>query len=347
MDWYYCVSVQPEVQILSAVRKANFFQDCSSIWGPGKGEVGLSCRAFWYMDFITWSEGDAGGALEVFHRALLKNLPKRPAFSYMGMRERAHLAILEHNENMVKRKQATTKTDDETRKHSPQCTNIITCPAPACAASQHCNNAQTFKGRCSNPIQKPLLKQADFWVNFGMLKSPALPCPYGAQSFGVTLSNFIRKKLASVQHSDSTSVSIGARLPQQHHQLSPAQGSPAPLSWWPLPPLAHISIPDSIPTRLKKLSAAPTARRPSVRPRHWFLQLSAALISTWSGIGGPGLPAPMGVDDAQRGSPRLPRDALLSRRERNQRQVNFIGVALYRKIRGLSKGTRGHMLDGP
>ena len=50
------------------------------------------------------------GELEVFHSALLKYLPKRQSFSYMGMKERAHLAILDHNENIVKRKQATTLT---------------------------------------------------------------------------------------------------------------------------------------------------------------------------------------------------------------------------------------------
>ncbi|CAM4529859.1 unnamed protein product [Leuciscus chuanchicus] len=50
------------------------------------------------------------GPLEVFHSALLKYLPKRQAFSFQGMRERCHLAILEHNENIVKRKQDTTKT---------------------------------------------------------------------------------------------------------------------------------------------------------------------------------------------------------------------------------------------
>ncbi|KAJ8011920.1 hypothetical protein DPEC_G00063320 [Dallia pectoralis] len=50
------------------------------------------------------------GPLEVFHSALLKYLPKRQAFSFQGMRERCQLAILEHNENIVKRKQATTTT---------------------------------------------------------------------------------------------------------------------------------------------------------------------------------------------------------------------------------------------
>ncbi|XP_078114585.1 uncharacterized protein LOC144523128 [Sander vitreus] len=50
------------------------------------------------------------GPLEVFHSALLKYLPKCQAFSFQGLRERCHLAILEHNENIVKRKQATTKT---------------------------------------------------------------------------------------------------------------------------------------------------------------------------------------------------------------------------------------------
>ncbi|CAM4607613.1 unnamed protein product [Leuciscus chuanchicus] len=38
------------------------------------------------------------GPLEIFHSALLKYLPKRQAFSYEGMRERAYLAIMEHNE---------------------------------------------------------------------------------------------------------------------------------------------------------------------------------------------------------------------------------------------------------
>jgi hypothetical protein len=41
---------------------------------------------------------------------MLKYLPKRQGFSFQGMRERGHLACLEHNENIVKRKQATTKT---------------------------------------------------------------------------------------------------------------------------------------------------------------------------------------------------------------------------------------------
>ncbi|KAJ7998415.1 hypothetical protein DPEC_G00204700 [Dallia pectoralis] len=50
------------------------------------------------------------GPLEVFHSALLKYLSKRQAFSFQGMRERCQLAILEHNENIVKRKQATTTT---------------------------------------------------------------------------------------------------------------------------------------------------------------------------------------------------------------------------------------------
>ncbi|XP_030216455.1 uncharacterized protein LOC115546824 [Gadus morhua] len=52
------------------------------------------------------------GPLEIFHSALLKYLPKRQAFSYDGMRERCYLAILEHNENIVKRKQATTMTGE-------------------------------------------------------------------------------------------------------------------------------------------------------------------------------------------------------------------------------------------
>ena len=38
------------------------------------------------------------------------SVPKRQGFSFQGMRERGHLACLEHNENIVKRKQATTKT---------------------------------------------------------------------------------------------------------------------------------------------------------------------------------------------------------------------------------------------
>ena len=38
------------------------------------------------------------------------DLPKRQAFSYDGMRERRYLAILEHNENIVKRKQDSTVT---------------------------------------------------------------------------------------------------------------------------------------------------------------------------------------------------------------------------------------------
>ncbi|XP_030233960.1 uncharacterized protein LOC115559293 [Gadus morhua] len=50
------------------------------------------------------------GPLEIFHSAMLKYLPKRQGFSFQGMRERGHLACLEHNENFVKRKQATTKT---------------------------------------------------------------------------------------------------------------------------------------------------------------------------------------------------------------------------------------------
>lgn len=50
------------------------------------------------------------GPLEIFHSALLKYLPKRQAFSYEGMRERAYLAIMEHNENIVAREQATTTT---------------------------------------------------------------------------------------------------------------------------------------------------------------------------------------------------------------------------------------------
>ena len=50
------------------------------------------------------------GELEVFHSALLKYMPKRQHFSYMGMKERAHLAVMEHNENIVKRSQATTST---------------------------------------------------------------------------------------------------------------------------------------------------------------------------------------------------------------------------------------------
>ncbi|KAL0973588.1 hypothetical protein UPYG_G00206540 [Umbra pygmaea] len=52
------------------------------------------------------------GPLEVFHSPLLKYIPKRKAFPFQGMRERCHLAILEHNENIVKRKQATTKTGE-------------------------------------------------------------------------------------------------------------------------------------------------------------------------------------------------------------------------------------------
>ena len=45
----------------------------------------------------------------MFHSALLKYLPKRQAFSYMGMYARGQLAILEHNENIVKRCQASTR----------------------------------------------------------------------------------------------------------------------------------------------------------------------------------------------------------------------------------------------
>ncbi|KAK7166281.1 hypothetical protein R3I93_006145 [Phoxinus phoxinus] len=52
------------------------------------------------------------GPLENFHSAMLKYLPKRQAFSYHGMRERSHLAILDHNENIVKSKQATTVTGE-------------------------------------------------------------------------------------------------------------------------------------------------------------------------------------------------------------------------------------------
>ena len=50
------------------------------------------------------------GPLEIFHSALLKYLPKRQAFSYEGMKERAYLAIMDHNENIVAREQATTAT---------------------------------------------------------------------------------------------------------------------------------------------------------------------------------------------------------------------------------------------
>ncbi|KAK0155186.1 hypothetical protein N1851_002510 [Merluccius polli] len=52
------------------------------------------------------------GPLEIFHSALLKYLPKRQAFSYEGMRERAYLAIMDHNENIVAREQATTATGE-------------------------------------------------------------------------------------------------------------------------------------------------------------------------------------------------------------------------------------------
>ncbi|CAM4529777.1 unnamed protein product [Leuciscus chuanchicus] len=52
------------------------------------------------------------GQLENFHSAMLKYLPKRQAFSYHGMRERSYLAILDHNENIIKRKQATTVTGE-------------------------------------------------------------------------------------------------------------------------------------------------------------------------------------------------------------------------------------------
>ncbi|KAK0137974.1 hypothetical protein N1851_025782 [Merluccius polli] len=52
------------------------------------------------------------GPLEIFHSALLKYLPKRQAFSYEGMRERGYLAVLEHNENIVVREQATTGTGE-------------------------------------------------------------------------------------------------------------------------------------------------------------------------------------------------------------------------------------------
>ena len=48
------------------------------------------------------------GALEVFHNSLLRYMPKRLHFSYPGMQERGMLAIMEHNENIVKRTQATT-----------------------------------------------------------------------------------------------------------------------------------------------------------------------------------------------------------------------------------------------
>ncbi|KAK0139905.1 hypothetical protein N1851_023181 [Merluccius polli] len=111
----------------------------------------------------------------------------------MGMGKRTDLAMLEHNENIVKRKQATTNFDEfhislkyivsdpnsgckniqsphhRVHQHTHpncygemkepeyylQCTIIIIIiiiTAPACAASQHCTDAQTFKGRCSNPI---------------------------------------------------------------------------------------------------------------------------------------------------------------------------------------------------
>ncbi len=46
---------------------------------------------------------------EFFHSPLIKYLPKWQAFLCMGMRERADLTILEHNENIIKSKQATTK----------------------------------------------------------------------------------------------------------------------------------------------------------------------------------------------------------------------------------------------
>ncbi|XP_056155127.1 uncharacterized protein LOC130129568 [Lampris incognitus] len=49
------------------------------------------------------------GALEVFHSAVLKYMPKRQCPSYHGIRERGLLAVLEHNENIVKRRPATTK----------------------------------------------------------------------------------------------------------------------------------------------------------------------------------------------------------------------------------------------
>ncbi|CAL8311005.1 unnamed protein product [Merluccius merluccius] len=40
----------------------------------------------------------------------IEYLPKRQAFSYEGMRERAYLAIMDHNENIVAREQATMAT---------------------------------------------------------------------------------------------------------------------------------------------------------------------------------------------------------------------------------------------
>ncbi len=47
------------------------------------------------------------GPLEVFNSAMLKYMSKRQHFSYMSMRERQLLAVLEHNENIVKRTPAT------------------------------------------------------------------------------------------------------------------------------------------------------------------------------------------------------------------------------------------------
>ncbi|KAK0150406.1 hypothetical protein N1851_008491 [Merluccius polli] len=79
------------------------------------------------LDIHTWTEGEQEyhclhGPLTLQQRRkkfvplrcitapLLKYAPKRQTFSYMGMKEQGQLTILEHNENIVKRQQATTST---------------------------------------------------------------------------------------------------------------------------------------------------------------------------------------------------------------------------------------------
>ncbi|XP_051284280.1 uncharacterized protein LOC127378937 [Dicentrarchus labrax] len=102
------------------------------------------------------------GPLENFDSALLKYLPKRPTFSYYGMRERCHLAILDHNENTVKRKQATTVTGFGCRF---QLTfgilkYVSRKPLSICGAKLGCESTGTTSPPQLEPVRAPRPRQA-------------------------------------------------------------------------------------------------------------------------------------------------------------------------------------------
>lgn len=49
------------------------------------------------------------GLIECFHNVILKYAPKRKHFSYGVMKGNTQLAIIDHNESVLERKQAVTK----------------------------------------------------------------------------------------------------------------------------------------------------------------------------------------------------------------------------------------------